>query len=206
MATLIRDPILEERILAERAARGADRFDEVWEGVYVMPPMPNDEHQMLVGRFQRILDEIIGDASLGHVRPGVNVSDRTEAWQQNYRVPDVAVFLNNSSAVNCDAFWYGGPDLAVEILSPGDQDRDKLPFYAQVKTKEVLIVDRNPWQLELYRWQAVTKSLQCVGTSTAASNQTVMCQTVPIGLQLQTGTHRPVILIELRDSQKTWSI
>ena len=66
----------------------------------------------------------------------MNVCDRTEAWQQNCRVLDVAVFLINSSVVNCDAFRYGGPDLVVEILSPGDQGRDKLPFYAQVKTNE----------------------------------------------------------------------
>lgn len=33
MATLITDPWLEERIRAQREAIGADRYDEVWEGV-----------------------------------------------------------------------------------------------------------------------------------------------------------------------------
>ena len=149
MAAVIRDPILEEQILADRAKSGADRYDEVWEGLYITAPMPNDEHQMLVGRFTRVLDEVITDHELGQVRPGVNISDRVEDWRQNYRVPDVAVFLNNTKAINHDSFWHGGPDFAIEIISPGDQARDKLAFYAATQTRELLIIDRAPLQLEL---------------------------------------------------------
>ena len=36
MATIIRDSVLEERVLAERAACGGDRYDEVWEGIYIV--------------------------------------------------------------------------------------------------------------------------------------------------------------------------
>jgi hypothetical protein len=57
---LIRDPEVELRLRAERAATGADRHDEVWEGIYMMAPMPNDEHQQIVSRFVSILEEIIG--------------------------------------------------------------------------------------------------------------------------------------------------
>ncbi|MCA9265706.1 MAG: Uma2 family endonuclease [Planctomycetales bacterium] len=204
MATIIRDPILEERILAERAERGGDRYDEVWDGVYIMPPMPNDEHQMLVGRFTRILDEIVGDAALGHVRPGVNVSDRVNGWQQNYRVPDVAVFLNDTRAVNYAAFWHGGPDLAIEILSPGDQARDKLEFYAQVKTREVLVVDRAPWQIELYRLKGGRMDL--IGTSTLSHPLPIHCNTVPAEIQLVSAEERPRILINHLHEDRSWLI
>jgi hypothetical protein len=34
-------------ILAWRKRTGADRWDEMWEGVLHMPPMPNREHQEL---------------------------------------------------------------------------------------------------------------------------------------------------------------
>jgi hypothetical protein len=115
MATMIRDVELEQRLQAERAACGADRYDEIWEGVYVMAPMPNDEHQMLVNALASILQEVVGWPGLGHVRPGVNVSDRVDDWRQNYRVPDVAVFLNDTQAVNHNAFWFGGPDLANNV-------------------------------------------------------------------------------------------
>ena len=69
MATLITDPALERRLRAERVELGADRYDEVWEGIYMMAPMPDNEHQPLVARFTRIFEEVIGDAGLGNVLP-----------------------------------------------------------------------------------------------------------------------------------------
>lgn len=45
MNGLVADPQISEKLIAERKALGLDRFDEVWEGVYVMPPMANNEHQ-----------------------------------------------------------------------------------------------------------------------------------------------------------------
>jgi hypothetical protein len=48
MAIFITDPAIEEHLLAAREASGADRYDEVWEGVHMMAPMPNDEHQLVV--------------------------------------------------------------------------------------------------------------------------------------------------------------
>ena len=47
--------------------------------------------------------------------------------------------------------WYGGPDFAVEVISPYDRSRKKLDFYAKVGVRELLLVDRKPWSLELYR-------------------------------------------------------
>ncbi|MCA9189417.1 MAG: Uma2 family endonuclease [Pirellulaceae bacterium] len=198
MATIIRDPILEQRIIADRVERGIDRYDEVWEGVYVMPPMLNDEHQMLVGRLTRILDEIIGDRKLGDVRPGVNISDRLDGWQQNYRVPDVAVFLNITKAVNHDSFWLGGPDFAIEIASPGDQVHDKIPFYSKVATRELLIIDRSPWQLELYRLQSRGK-LALVGISTTDDKAGLFSELLAIQIRLlpeATGAKRRQIQID----------
>ena len=137
MTTLITDPDLEQRLQAERRALGADRYDEVWEGTYMMARMPNDEHQQLVNRFAAIFQDAIDWPGLGHVRPGVNVSDRIDDWQNNYRVPDVAVFLNGGHAENRGAFWYGGPDFAVEVISPDDRTLEKLPFYEMVRVREL---------------------------------------------------------------------
>ena len=38
MVALIQDPQLEQELIAKRRETGADRYDEVWEGVYVMSP------------------------------------------------------------------------------------------------------------------------------------------------------------------------
>ncbi len=151
MPTMILDPELAKKIRAQRAACGGDRYDEVWEGIYMMQALPNNEHQKFVARSTHALEEVIGMAGLGDVFPGVNVSDCADNWTHNYRCPDVAVFLNGTSAVDRGTFWQGGPDLAIEIISPDDQSREKLDFYAQVNTQELLIIDRNPWQIELYQ-------------------------------------------------------
>ena len=100
MPTLIVDQHLEKRLRTERVASGADRYDEVWESIYVMNPMPNVEHQQLVNRLASIFQDVIDWPGKGDVRPGVNVSDRREDWRENYRVPDVAVFLKDGQASN----------------------------------------------------------------------------------------------------------
>lgn len=202
MATLVCDATIEQQILAQRAASGADRFDEVWERIYMMAPMPNDEHQEIVNGLAAIFQEMIGWPGRGHIRPGVNVSDRKEGWRENYRVPDVAVFLEGSTAENCDAFWFGGPDFAVEVVSADDQSRKKLPFYAQVNVREILFVDRDPWCLELVRIEnkASESSIRCqVGDAPLASH------VLPFDFALQSGAKRPVIRVTHQDG-KQWLV
>ncbi|MCY2965522.1 MAG: Uma2 family endonuclease [Planctomycetota bacterium] len=158
MPTIIQEHLSEEPVECLRSISGADRYDEVWEGVRIVTPMPNHEHQVLVGRLTRILDEIVSDRNLGCVVPGVYISDRIENWQSNYRIPDVAVFLHTTESMNYDTFWFGGPDFAIEVTSPEEDAHDKLAFYGKVGTRELLVVERRPWRLELFRLQADTLS------------------------------------------------
>ena len=37
--------------------------------------------------------------------------------------------------------WLATAAIVVEIVSPGDESREKLPFYARQRVDEVLIVD-----------------------------------------------------------------
>ena len=48
MALFLTDPDLEERLREERKMTGADRWDEIWDGVYVIVPLPDNNHQELV--------------------------------------------------------------------------------------------------------------------------------------------------------------
>ncbi len=48
MALMVLEPAVEERLLAERRGCDGQQYDEVWEGIYVMAPLPNDEHQEIV--------------------------------------------------------------------------------------------------------------------------------------------------------------
>ena len=56
MAMLIENPRLEEELKEQRKAWGTDQHDEVWEGVYFMPPMANTDHQQIVSRFAVVLE------------------------------------------------------------------------------------------------------------------------------------------------------
>jgi len=139
-----------ERLIAERRASGADKFDEVWEGVYVMSPLANMEHQRFATDLCAVFHDVVRRARLGDVYQGANVSDRRIDWIKNYRCPDIAVYLKANAANNCGTHMLGGPEIAVEVLSPGDRAFEKLPFYAAVSTREVIIVERNPWGMYLF--------------------------------------------------------
>jgi Uma2 family endonuclease len=150
MAATILDPRLEERLIAERRAAGIDQFDEVWDGVYVMAPWPNDEHQEIATFLSHLLFELVQMPKHGKVRQGINLSDRPEEWTKNFRVPDVVAFLNDGTGVCYDTFWTGGPDFAVEIVSEGEDPEAKLAFYGGLGTRELLVIERDPWQLQLF--------------------------------------------------------
>lgn len=204
MPTKIFDPELERELMAVREANGADRYDEVWEGVYVMSPMPNDEHQMIVSAFSSILQDLVGWKELGQVRPGVNVSDRVSDWKQNYRVPDVAVFLNETKAVNHDTFWLGGPDLAIEIISPGEEIGEKIDFYGRIGTVELLVIDRNPWSIRLFRLSG--DKMELAVQSTVDETVVVNCQSVAMELVLQSGENRPRLIVSSSSENREWKI
>lgn len=184
MAMMIMDPGIQRRLHEQRVLTGADRFDEVWEGTYMMAPMPNDEHQRLVSRLVYILEETIGVPGHGQVRAGVNVSDRsgTDDWRENYRVPDVAVFLATGRARNQGAYWLGGPDFVIEIVSPEDRTYDKLPFYAKVGVRELLIVNPGSKMLELYSLQG--DALQRSGASTSGAAGVLASQALPFQFEI----------------------
>lgn len=199
MATLIRDREIERRLIARRRRLGLDKSDEVWNGVYVMAPLANDEHQDVVGGLDALFREVIQSQKLGVTRPGVNVSDRRSGWRKNYRCPDVAVFLNETHAVNCDTHWFGGPDFAVEVASPGENVTKKLGFYAKVGTREVLILNRSPWKLSLYQLNA--GELRWTGDSCPSDKTWLASQVLPLAFRLIEGVDRPRIETRHADGQ-----
>lgn len=204
LPVLVHDPRLSRHLIRERRAGGHDVRDEVWDGVYVMSPMAGDDHQRIVARFCTILELIVGIPGLGEVRPGVNVSDRDEGWERNYRIPDVAVRLNDGRAVIREAHWHGGPDFLIEVLSPGDRARDKLAFYAAIGTREVLFVERRPWSLELYGLRE--GRLVPVGVSRPGNGEVLASEVVPLTFRLLDAAPHPRIEVRHVPDGQTWLI
>lgn len=148
---LILDDAVSRDLIRQRKKMGHDRYDEVWDGVYVMPSLPNLTHQKIVHQLDGILGEVVSKEGKGDVYPGANVSDRTKNWKKNFRCPDLVVVLNDGMAVNCDIFILGGPDFLVEIRSPREDPDAKLPFYSKIRVQELLILDRDSREPKLLR-------------------------------------------------------
>src|SRR5262249_43854475 len=148
---LIRDDGLSDQLIQERKRKGIDLYDEVWEGMYVMPSMPNNAHQLLVSDLDIIFHEVIRKPGLGRGYPGANVSDRRKGWEHNYRVPDHLVVLNNSRAIDCGTHFCCGPDFLTEIESPGDDTEEMVPLYGKIGVRELLIIHRDKRTLRLLR-------------------------------------------------------
>jgi Uma2 family endonuclease len=201
---LILDSYTEERLKAEREESGADRMDEVWEGVYIVSPLPNNEHQSLASRLHFVIFSVIGLDGGGTVFQQVNVSDREEGWMSNYRQPDVAVILEGGRARDCGTHWVGGPDFIVEILSPDDHAREKIPFYAKVGVRELLLIDRDPWALELYRLRR--GRLVRVGRVEPGQDRALTSEVLPLRFRLLAGGKRPSIEVVHQDDQRRWTI
>jgi len=203
MPMLINNPGREDALIAQRREGGIDGHDEVWDGVYVMAPIANNEHQDISTSLTVILGLLIMFPRLGRVHGGANVSDQLDDWTQNYRVPDVLVFLNGNPAQDRGSHWLGGPDFAIEIASPGDRSREKIDFYSRVGVRELLIIDRDPWQLELFR--PVGGRLQSAVVATPADAVSIQSEIVGITLGFVPGEKRPGIAVASRDGQ-SWTI
>ena len=203
MAMMIYDPGMEKSFRARRKRLGIDKYDEVWNGVLVVPPLANNEHQRLVlGLASAIAASV--DADKGdQVLPGANVSDQKKHWKKNFRCPDVVVVLAGGVAKDRGTHWLGGPDFLIEIVSPGEDPQLKFDFYAKVKTRELLIVDRDPWALELY--QLRRGKLRVVGRSDVATPTVLASTVLPLTFQLRDGAPRPTILVTHTTTAQTWT-
>ena len=201
MSVLFLDPVVERQVRDDSTRD--DRWDEVWEGVLVVPPSPNTEHFRIVSRVNSAFSSVIDWDAGDQAAPGGNVSDRVVDWTKNYRIPDALVCLAGTAAVDHITHWVGGPDLIVEIISPGEDPLAKLEFYAGVGSRELLVIDRDPWRLELY--QLTNGVLEPVGESDLENPAVLSSCVLPLTFQLREGRDRPVIHMTHTGTGLTWT-
>jgi len=133
MPTLILDPPPHqlEELLEQRRRMGADRHDEVWEGVYHMVPGPNAPHSFIAHQLSVLLDAPARAAGM-HVSSEFNLGPDKD----DFRVPDLGVHREL-----CSGTWVPTAAIVVEILSRADEAWQKLPFYARLGVDELLFVN-----------------------------------------------------------------
>lgn len=131
-AVILRMP---EHWIAERRTTGEDRRDEVWDGVLHVSPQPTTTHQ---GLGRALLDALRATADAhGWLRFYETGLYGPPSPKENYRVPDVLVVAPEHVA---ERGIEGRAELVIEILSPDDESRDKLPYYAACGVPEVWLL------------------------------------------------------------------
>jgi Uma2 family endonuclease len=139
-----------EQWLEERARLGHDRWDEIWDGVLHMAPPPSFGHQSLGTDLLIFLGPRLAQLRIrmlyetGLFRPG--------GARLDYRVPDLSFIPVDAPPGLVTARGIEGAATAVlELLSPEDETYDKLPFYASLGVREVIVIDPASRRAEVYR-------------------------------------------------------
>ncbi len=96
-----------------------------------MVPAPSLEHALIDAQLIRLLGPCADAAGL-QLSGECNLGES----EQDFRVPDGVLHRTGAHGT-----WHPTAALVVEIVSPGDESWEKLPFYADHDVDEVLIVD-----------------------------------------------------------------
>ncbi|MGQ0465861.1 MAG: Uma2 family endonuclease [Sporichthyaceae bacterium] len=131
-----------QSMLDERRRLGLDKRDEMWDGELHMVPPPRDAHQ---GMSRDFYDAV---APLARA-VGLVVRWETGLFRHDsdYRVPDLQFRRPEHGSERGSE----GAELVVEVRSPKDETYQKLPFYAAVGVREMLVLHPEPRTAELYR-------------------------------------------------------
>lgn len=136
-------PPAVDALIEERRRTGIDRFDEVWESVYVVNPPPSFRHSTVAGLILDLL-EPHADAKGLVVRREVGIGR-----SDDHRIPDVVVA--NTSDLDDAGHYLLTAAIAIEVLSPNERI-DKRPFYFTHNVTEVVAVDPATASVE---WHAI---------------------------------------------------
>lgn len=142
MTTIVRGPRPPEleQWLERRRRSGADRFDEVWEGRYVVAPDPDSHHGAVQGDVYALLKPIAPRLGL-RATLTFNLGG-----PDDYRIPDAGLIPGPHGV------WHDTAVLVVEVLSPEDMTFEKLDFYTAHGVRELLVAD---WQNRSVRCYAL---------------------------------------------------
>jgi Uma2 family endonuclease len=125
------------------------RLVELSEGRIIIKDMPTYEHQKAVLRLSKAMDTFAEENGLGEV---CFSPMPVQLWQNKIREPDI-IFMSNAHKDRISSKAWGVPDLAVEVVSPSNEDDDrveKFAEYAKAGINEYWIVDPVKLSIEIY--------------------------------------------------------
>jgi Uma2 family endonuclease len=102
-------------------------------------------------------------------------------------------------------FIAGGPDLLLEIYSPGDETYQKIDWYGEQGVRELVIINRDTKGVELYRHDG--ESLKPVGTSPSGSIEAVESTLLPLCFETLQDDAAPRLRIQrLESPHESWMV
>ncbi len=127
-----------------RSTSDDERYELIDGELIRMAPAPNTQHQRLVLRISKFIDEFVAVEGLGEVfvSPVDVVLSDSDVVQ-----PDLLFVSNERAYLVTELNIRGAPDLVVEIISPSSSGRDrnvKRALYARYGVGEYWLVDPEP--------------------------------------------------------------
>ena len=121
---------------------------ELSDGNLEFSDPPTDFHQLILLRLSSALHAFVSPRKLGRV---AFAPLPVKLWSGKIREPDL-MFMSTAHASRINVYW-GVPDLAVEILSPGTAHKDrevKRKEYAIAGVAEYWIIDPEARTVDIY--------------------------------------------------------
>jgi len=126
-----------------------DKRYELIEGELFVVPSPDFHHQSISRNLEFLLWDFVKKNSLGFV---FDAPFDVVLTEHDVVQPDIIFVSNGRKHIITEKNIQGGPDLLVEILSPGTRERDilvKKGLYARHGVREYWIVDPEAKTIEV---------------------------------------------------------
>lgn len=144
------DPPTKARVTIEefQALPESHYSPELINGELVMSPAPMFVHQHMVAQFHILL--------VTYAKQGLAVLSPSDVYIDGVNVvqPDLFWIHNEKgTCVNREGYWHGPPDLAIEVLSPATEKRDrgtKFRIYQESGVHEYWIADPRARFIEVF--------------------------------------------------------
>ncbi len=123
---------------------------ELIDGEMIVSPTPVDAHQRAILSLLRFLFQVVSTGTLRVAPLSVFLSE-TDALE-----PDIFWVRDSESRCHLrpDGYWYGPPDLVIEVLSPSTAKRDrgtKFKLYERYGVGEYWLIDPEAQFVEVFR-------------------------------------------------------
>ncbi len=137
--------MMHEALIEERRRLGLDKHDEVWDGVIHMVPSASRIHQRVQLKLAGALTPIVRRRGLDMFLD-FDLMDPVKG-EKDFRQPDITIV---DPAHTTERATQRNAHVAIEILSPYDESRHKIAFYARQQVQEIWLLDVRLGTIEVY--------------------------------------------------------